>query len=115
MAGYTASAKETAALAITNLGAYISVHTADPGLTGTSEATGGSPAYARKLTTWTGGTADGVVTGSEVTHNLPAGTYSYIGIWSAATAGTYIGGAAITSTTLPAQGTLLITPTVSIS
>lgn len=48
MAGLTAATKETAALAVTALGAYVSLHTADPGTTGTSEATGGSPAYARK-------------------------------------------------------------------
>jgi hypothetical protein len=31
-------------------GAWISMHTADPGSTGAFEATGGSPAYARKQT-----------------------------------------------------------------
>ncbi|MFR9767039.1 hypothetical protein [Nocardia sp. SC052] len=92
------------------LGAYVSVHTADPGSTGASEASGGSPAYARKQTTWTSATG-GVVNGSQVTVDLPAGTYTHIGIWSAASGGTFIDKCAITSTTLGAQGQLLITPT----
>lgn len=111
MAGMTASAKETAALAVTALGAWISLHTADPGTTGTSEATGGSPAYARKQTTWTGGSSDGVVTGSQVTIDVPAGTYTYMGLWTAASGGTYLGSVVITSTTLGAQGQILVTPT----
>lgn len=115
MAGLTAAAKETGALAITALGAYVSLHTADPGTTGTSEATGGSPAYARKLTTWTGGTSDGVVPGSQVTIDVPAGTYTYMGIWSASTAGTFISSVAISSTTLGAQGQVLVTPTLTVS
>lgn len=113
MAGLVAATKETAALAVTGLGAYVSVHTADPGTTDTSEASGGSPAYARAATTWTGGTSDGIVTGSAVVIDVPSGTYTHIGLWSAATSGTFIGSAAITSTTFAAQGTLAITPTVT--
>ena len=107
----TNATKETAALAVTGLGGYISLHTADPGTTGASEATGGSPAYARKLTTWTGGASDGSVAGSEVTIDLAAGTYTHFGVWTAATAGTFIGGGSITSTTLAAQGQIKVTPT----
>ena len=107
----TAASKEAAAVAVTNLGAYVSVHTADPGTTGASEASGGSPAYARKQTTWTAGSSDGVVTGSQVTIDLPAGTYAFFGVWSAATGGTFIGGGTFTSTTLGSQGQILVTPT----
>lgn len=113
---FTNAAKEAGALAITALGAYISLHTADPGTTGTSEATGGSPAYARKLTTWTGGASDGSVPGSQVTFDAPAGTYTFMGIWSAATSGTFVGGIALSSSvTLGAQGQVLVTPTVTAS
>jgi len=52
---------------------YVSLHTADPGTTGANEATGGSPAYARKLSTWTA--SAGVVSGTQVTVDVPAGTY----------------------------------------
>lgn len=107
----TGATKETAALAVTGLGGWISLHTADPGTTGANEATGGSPAYARKQTTWTGGSSDGVVTGSQVTIDVPAGTYTHVGQWTASTGGTFIQGAAITSTTLGAQGQILVTPT----
>lgn len=91
------------------LGTFISLHTADPGTTGASEATGGSPAYARKATTWTSSTG-GVLNGSQVTIDVPAGTYTFIGLWSAATGGNYIDKAAITSTALGAQGQILVTP-----
>lgn len=113
---FTNATKETAALAVTALGGYISLHTADPGTTGTSEATGGSPAYARKLTTWTGGASDGSVPGSQVTFDAAAGTYTHIGIWTASTAGTFIAGFALSSSvTLGAQGQVLVTPTVTAS
>lgn len=107
----TNASKETAATAVTALGSWVSLHTADPGTTGASEATGGSPAYARKQTTWTAGSSDGVVAGSEVTIDLAANTYTHFGIWSAATGGTFVGGGSITSTTLSAQGQIKVTPT----
>lgn len=107
--------KETVALAYTGIGAYVSLHTADPGTTGANEATGGSPAYARKQTTWTGGASDGVVSGSQVTIDVPAGTYTYAGLWTASTGGTFIDKVAITSTTLGGQGQILVTPSVTIS
>lgn len=107
----TNATKESAALNVTGLGSWVSLHTADPGTTGANEATGGSPAYARKQTTWTGGASDGVVPGSQVTIDLAAGTYTHFGIWTASTAGTFVGGGTITSTTLGAQGTILVTPT----
>lgn len=88
---------------------WISLHTADPGSTGTSEASGGSPAYARKQTTWTAATG-GVVNGSQVTIDVPAGTYTFAGLWTAATAGTFIDKVAITTTTLGGQGQVLVTP-----
>ncbi|GAB4582317.1 phage tail fiber protein [Nocardia sp. IFM 10818] len=92
--------------------AYVSVHIADPATTGTNEASGGSPAYARKETVWTSGTG-GVITGSQVTIDLPAGTYTHIGLWKTANGGPadFIDKVAISSTTLGAQGKLLITPT----
>ncbi len=91
---------------------YISVHIADPGTTGANEANGGTPAYARKLSTWTSGTG-GVVTGSQVTIDLPAGSYNYVGLWKTVAGGAadFIDKVAISATTLGAQGQLLITPT----
>ncbi|MFI5775968.1 hypothetical protein [Nocardia sp. NPDC051570] len=92
--------------------AYVSVHYADPGITGANEAKDGAPAYARKQTTWTSGTG-GVINGSQVTIDLPAGTYNYVGLWKTATGGQadFIDKVLISSTTLGGQGQLLITPT----
>lgn len=97
-----------------SLGAYISVHTASPGGTGANEATGGSPAYARIATTW-GSASASAISGSQVTINLAAGTYTFAGLWTAATSGTFIDQVAISSTTLGSQGTLLITPTFTMT
>ncbi|PXX52624.1 hypothetical protein DFR70_1329 [Nocardia tenerifensis] len=93
---------------------YVSVHIADPNTTGGNEASGGSPAYARVATTWSA-PANGQITGSQVTINLPPGTYTHAGLWTAATGGTFIDKVAIAPTTLGAQGTLLITPTFAMS
>ena len=109
---FTVAAREAAALAITGLGAYISLHTADPSTTGASETSGGG--YVRKLTTWTGGAADGSVPGSQVTIDVAAGTYTWAGIWSASTAGTFVGGLPLSaSAVLGATGQVLVTPTVT--
>lgn len=92
---------------------YLSLHTADPGQTGASEVTGGSPAYARKLTTWGAADASGVSTGSQVTFDVPGGTtITHVGFWSAATAGTFRGSVNITDETFAAQGQYLFTPTL---
>lgn len=84
---------------------YLSLHSATPGQTGASEISGGS--YARQGITF--GSASGgseASTNSQTFTNLPAesGGISYFGIWSAVTAGTYIGGGTTTGLTgsLPA-------------
>ena len=110
---HTNATLEALATRYTELGAFISLHTGNPGATGASEATGGS--YARKQTTWTLGASDGVATGSQVTFNVPAGTYAFAGIWTAATGGTFIGYVPITSTTLGAPGDILVTPTITVT
>lgn len=98
-----------------SLGTWIAVHTANPGGSGTTgEASGGSPAYARKQTTWSAA-ANGVITGSAVEVDVPAGTYTHISVWSASTSGTFVDSAAISSTTLSAQGKIVIAPTFTIT
>lgn len=115
---YTTATREALALELSTLGASISVHTgAGPGTTGANEATGGSPAYARKTTTWTAGSSDGSVPGSEVEFDLPAGTYTYIGCWNGST---FLWGKRLEDgsgnpapVTFGAQAKLRITPTVT--
>lgn len=105
--------KEALADAYIALGAYVSLHTASPGSTGANEATGGSPAYARQQTTWSADTTDdGVRAGTQVTIDAPAGTYTHIGLWSAASGGTFIDGYDIpTDVVLSSQGQVKVTPT----
>lgn len=96
---------------------FLSLHTASPGKTGASEATGGSPAYARKSVTFNaagavgplGATAQpatvGVAWSSQVTFDVPAGSYTHWGAQSAATGGTYrMGNTLAAAQTLSAQG-----------
>ena len=108
--------KETLSTAYGSTGSWISVHTADPGTTGTAETSSGSPAYARKQTTWTPGTSDGVNAGSQVTIDVAAGTYTYIGLWSAVTGGTFYDKYLLpTAQTFATQGQLLVTPSFAVT
>ena len=91
---------------------YVSLHKGSPGTTGANEASGGSPAYARKQTTWTSGSG-GVLTGTSVTIDVPADSYTHAAIWKVASGGSpadLIDWVAITPTTLGAQGQIVVTP-----
>ena len=107
----TTSTKESLAQRYTELCTHASAHTADPGTTGASEVTGGSPAYARKPITWNAGAEDGVYTSNPVTIDIPAATtITHIGLWSALTAGTFRDKVAF-SITFASQGTVTFTLT----
>lgn len=110
---FAVATKNAAVDAVTALGNWISLHTADPGTTGASEASGGS--YARQQSTF-GAAASGVSTGSEVTFaGLIAASYTHWGAWSASTAGTFRHGNSLTpSMTLGGTGTLKVTPSVTV-
>lgn len=97
----TDAARNAATDAVAALITHLSLHTATPGITGAAEATGGTPAYARKAVTFNASGAQGPLGltlqpatvgkawSNELTFDLPAGTYSYWGSWSAVTAGTF--------------------------
>lgn len=88
---------------------FASLHTSNPGSTGTNEATGGSPAYARKSLTF-GSSSGGTATAAEVTFDVPAGTYTHFGVWSASTGGTFRGGNPLAvSQTMSSQGQIKLT------
>lgn len=90
---------------------WMSVHTADPGLTGTNEVTGGSPAYARKAVV-RDAADDGIAAlDASVLFDIPAGTtVRYIGYWSAVTAGTFRGSKILSQEeTFGGQGQLSVT------
>lgn len=95
----------------TALLAYASLHSSNPGGTGTAELTGGSPAYARQAVTWDPATgAVAAISGTE-TFNVAAGsTVAYVGLWSAVTGGTWRGSGALTaSESFAGQGTYVLT------
>lgn len=89
---------------------YMSLHTANPGTTGASEVSGGSPAYARKAITWNAAASGSKAIAASVTFDIPASTtVTYAGFWSASSGGTFYQGVAIDSRAYTNQGTLEVT------
>lgn len=107
---FTTTSKDTAVNSLTALGAYISLHSADPGTTGASEVSG----VTRQATTW-GASSSGTANGSQVTFAaVPAGSYTHYGVWTASTGGTFRWGFALSpGVTLSDVGTVLMTPRVT--
>lgn len=92
---------------------WVSLHTADPGTTGASEATGGG--YVRVQGTWTSGTG-GALTMAELSFTVPAGSYTHVGLWSASSAGTFYDKASLApNITLGSAGTIKVTPSFAVS
>lgn len=79
---------------------FQSLHSGYPGDTGANEIAGGAPAYARKAKTWNTAAAGSKDDSNAPTFDVPATTVGYIGLWTALTAGTFLGYA-------PAGGTPL--------
>jgi hypothetical protein len=90
MAGLTASgATDLLNGARTNF-THLSLHTADPGATGTSEISGG--AYARKSIPWDAAPSAGRLdTQADIVFDGPASqvTVTHVGYWTALTGGTF--------------------------
>ncbi len=75
---------------LAQLAVYTSMHTADPGATGTSEVTGGT--YARKAITWVAAASGLLDSSNTPVFDIPAGTtIAYAGFWSALTGGVFYG------------------------
>jgi hypothetical protein len=107
--GLSTAAKNALADDFAALAGYVSAHSADPGDTGASELAGGT--YARKAATWTA-SSGGVVnfTGTLPTLDIPAGsTVAFLGLWSAVTAGTWLGSVDVTDETYGAAGQYSVT------
>lgn len=105
--GLSDAGRNVALDAIGAVGLYVSLHTADPGTTGASEVTGGSPAYARQACTWDAAASGSMALAAAKTFDVPSGTtVTHFGVWSAATSGTFYGGGELSaSEAFGAQGT----------
>jgi len=102
----TTTARNTMLDALGTSAAYASLHTADPSTTGTNEVTGGSPAYARKSVSWNAASSGTTkTTSADITFDVPACTVAYVGLFTALTAGTFLGAFDVTDEIFAAQGT----------
>lgn len=107
---YSATAKNYMLDQLGLVAVYASLHTANPGSTGTSEVSGGTPAYARQALTWNSSSAGSKTLSDTPLFDVPAATtITHVGIWSASTAGTFYGYVDVTDETFAAQGTYQIT------
>ncbi|WP_068922182.1 phage tail fiber protein [Planobispora rosea] len=87
----TNAAKHVMLDELATVAVYVSLHTADPGSTGTSEVTGGS--YTREAITWNAAASGALDSSNTPVFDVPAGTtVTHWGLWSAATNGTFYGG-----------------------
>lgn len=104
----TSQQKENLAVAYGTNASFASLHSADPGTTGTSEISGGAPAYARKALTWAAGTVDGIVTAS-ATFDVPASTgVAFAGLFTASTGGTFLDKVAAVYSSQASQGQMTV-------
>ena len=88
--GIPNNTRQTASNAVAALGNWVSIHltSAGGGTTGANEPVGGT--YARKQCAWTPNGTGGNI-GSEQTIPAPPGIYYEAGVFSASTAGTFVG------------------------
>jgi hypothetical protein len=107
MAGIVAAGANRMLDGLTGGVAFVSLHTADPGATGTSEVTGGSPAYARKAIAWTAAASSATANSAQIVFDVPTSiTIRFLGYWSASTGGTFYGSRALDANqTYTSQGT----------
>jgi hypothetical protein len=108
MADLSTTAADLAGTAITNVAAYLSLHTAAPGTSGGSEVSGGS--YARQAITWNSWSGGSVSSSDGQTFSgMPSESGNlYIGLWSASSSGTYYWGSSASAVTgpIPSGGTV---------
>lgn len=106
--GLNNTAKNYMLTQLTGVAIYMSLHTADPGESGTSEVSGGS--YARKSVTWGTPSGGSVSASNQPVFDVPASTtVSYVGLWSAASGGTFYGSANVDDETFTNAGTYTVT------
>lgn len=113
-ANTAASVKQAQAGAYATATPFQALYSTAPTTSAGTELTGGTPAYARKATAWTAQPANPISTTG--TFDVASGsTVAGTGFHSAATAGNYLDGVALTSQTFSSQGTYAATVTVTVS
>lgn len=112
-----ATTRQTLADAYKNLGSYFGTTTGAPGSTSTpaNEATGGSPAYARKQITWVSGTGGNLSVSAPAVCDVPAGTYTHIIFCGGVSGANMLDWADVTDVVMNNQGQVVITPAFSIA
>jgi hypothetical protein len=94
----------------------LSLHSGDPGVSGTSnELTGGTPAYARKAAVYNAASGGERLLSASVTFDVPAGaSVQYVGKWDY-NGGTMVfhGSDQVTTEAFGAQGQYTVTATTS--
>jgi hypothetical protein len=110
---FTTTFRNEAVNAVAQNGAanVYSLHTDDPGTTGANEATGGSPAYARKTASGFPAAANGASTNGQVLFDVGAGEYTHWGRWKGGVF--YEGGALPATEIFNGQGTIGFTHTIA--
>lgn len=90
---------------------HAALATSAPGASAGTEPSGGSPAYARKVSNW-GATATSASTAAPAAFDVPSGA-TIVGaqFFNALTVGTYLDGGAVTSQAFASQGTYTLTAT----
>jgi hypothetical protein len=113
MARITTAQADVAQNAVIGTGTtyYLSLHTTDPATTGGGEGTDG-----RKAITFGASSSGTQASSNSQSWSSAVGgqTYAYFGIWTAATAGTYLRGGTLTSIT-PAAGATISVATGAIT
>ena len=93
--------------------AYVSLHTADPGLTGASEVAGGS--YARQAVAFDAAASGATQnTAIEDFTNMPAVTVTHGGVWDAVSGGNFLYGDALSASKTVNSGDTFRFPTADI-
>lgn len=105
MAGLTNTTKNLMLDALGGSVNYFSLHTADPGATGTAEVSGAP--YTREEASWASASGGTVATNANVAFDVPGSTtITHLGYWTALTSGTFLGSRALdTQQTFATAGT----------
>lgn len=85
---------------------YMSLHTADPGENGTSEVTGGAPAYSRQVVSFNPAASGNLDSSNQPVFNVPSGvTITHVGFWDSSSGGDFLAYDPVTNETFATQGT----------